>query len=121
MNTLWALMPHVLALTNHSLCLDSLAGFGGSPFFQKWHHTWLSLDNDGESIRFYKTQPLESAKLPPIRGSFFTAFLVFAKERNDAEMSFSSWPADVDAGRCFVLATPENIYYLVAESEEGKK
>ena len=81
----------------------------------------MSLDNEGESIRFYKTQPSEeSAKLPSIRGSFFTAFLSCAKERNDEEMSFASWPADKD-GSCFVMATVENMYYLVAESEEDKK
>ena len=98
-----------------------LAGLAGSPFFQKWRHTWLSLDNDGESIQLYKRQPVESAKLPSVRASFFTSFLVFAKDRNDEEMSFSSWQADVDANRCFVMATPDNIYYLMAESEEDKK
>ena len=98
----------------------TLAGLAGSPFFQKWHRTWLSLDNDGESIRFYKSQPTESAKLPAIRGSFFTSFLACVKERNDEELSFASWPGDKDTS-CFVMATIENMYYLVAESEEEKK
>jgi len=107
---------------NHlsSLVTFHIAGFAGSTLFQKWHRTWLSLDNDGESVRLYKSEPSESGKLPPTRGSFFTAFLVFAKDRNDEEMSFTGWPADSNS-RCFVMATPESIYYLVAESEEDKK
>lgn len=103
-----------------SVFIFHIVGLAGSPFFQKWHRTWLSLDNDGESIRLYKSEPSESGKLPPTRGSFFTTFLVFAKDRNDEEMSFTGWPADTNA-RCFVMATHDNIYYLVAESEEDKK
>lgn len=117
------MLTRLLAIHCSYICLDSphVAGFAGMPFFQKWHRSWLSLDNEGESIRIYKSQPEESAKLPPVRVTFFTAYLVFAKDRNDEEMSFASWPADIDVSRCFVMATPENIYYVVAESDEDKK
>lgn len=81
----------------------------------------MSLDNGGESIRFYKSEPTDSAKLPSIKGTFFIAFLTSAKDRNDEEMSFTSWPEDVEANRCFMMATIENSYYLVADSEEDKK
>ena len=101
--------------------MNQLGGIGGIPFFQKWQRSWLSLDNAGEMFHYYKSEPTESGKAPIANGGFFSSYLVMVSARNDEEMSFSSWPADVDANQCFVVATPKSIYYFVAENEEEKK
>jgi len=101
--------------------MNQLGGIGGIPFFQKWQRTWLSLDNAGEMFHYYKSEPTESGKAPIANGGFFSSYLAKVSARNDEEMSFSSWPADADVNQCFMVSTPNNIYYFVAENEEEKK
>jgi len=100
--------------------LDTIGGFGGIPFWQSWHDVWVSLDDMGRMFRVRSSQPTDSCKKPFTKVSFFTNFLVFAKDRDDETIPFSHWPDDVDKKRCFVVATHENTYYFVAKDEEEK-
>ena len=72
-------------------------------------------------FRVYSDQPQEFGKKPFTRVSFFINFLAFAISRNEESVPFSYWPGSADDNRCFVVGTPGNWYYFVADTEEEKK
>jgi len=103
-------------------CYICIGGIGGAT----WHQVWVSLSNSWEMLKLYPTKPPESSKglhtesskmLSFTSGKFCMNYMLCVEDRSDEDVS-SLWPDDVDVNRCFVIATPENLYYFIAETEE---
>ena len=74
----------------------------------------MSLDEDGSVTRWYKTENRTGYS-----GQLYSKFI--ADVSDPKPEATTTWPPNTEPGRCFVLCSQYQAYYIVAEDEEDKK
>jgi hypothetical protein len=82
----------------------------------RWVGCWLSLEGDGEYLRWFKQQP--GANLRKADG--FCAVSNIADARQRFQGVGAGWPVQ-EFERCFVVGTQSKVYCFVAPSEGEKE
>ena len=106
---------------------------GSGQLWKKWNQQWMTLDEGGEALRWYKTEQRTGndgtfymrSEVTTLCGMVIVVrcFLSHSKCAEVCEPKeglTTDWPQGMD-GRCFVVCSPNRAYYIIAESEEDKK
>ena len=84
----------------------------------RWVSSWVSLEEDGELLRWFKTKPDDEGPRKSA-GSINMANVADVRDRDDRVAV--RWPPGAEANTCFMLGTPSKGYFFVAENEDVKR
>ena len=79
---------------------------------------WISLESEGELLRWFKAEPQEEGPRKP-QGSIALAQVADIRDRTD--LVPTNWPPTSEPGNSFIVGTPAKAYFFVAENEEQKR
>ena len=83
----------------------------------RWVKHWISLESEGELLRWFKAEPQEEGPRKP-QGSIALAQVADIRDRTD--LVPTNWPPTSEPGNSFIVGTPAKAYFFVAENEEQK-
>ena len=102
-------------LHHYDHCCVSLSA---ADLLARWAPNWVSLEGDGEVLRWFKAEPVAEGPRKPA-GSINMANVADVRDRTD--LVACRWPASAAADACFIVGTPSKSYFFVAGNEDEKK